>query len=252
MVSICMASFNGGKYIKEQIDSILVQLEEEDEIIISDDGSVDNTIEIINSYNDPRIKLFHHCKNPDIANMKHSQSYYFATDNFENAIRHARGDYIFLSDQDDVWTKNRIKIFMDTLQHCDFAICNLIPVNNELEQIGAAFYRKNPIPKSAFFNIIKPCASGCCMAFHKKLLPIILPFPRLLICHDLWITCLAIKFLKCGYINEVLHLYRRNDSNVSTTGKKSSNSIFYKIWYRLIVFSQYKTRCIQIGNKYGI
>ena len=56
MISVCMATFNGEKYIKEQIDSILIQLKEEDELIISDDGSTDKTLEIINELNDSRIK----------------------------------------------------------------------------------------------------------------------------------------------------------------------------------------------------
>ena len=63
MISVCMATYNGERFIKEQIDSILPQLSEDDELIISDDGSTDRTLEIIASYKDKRIKVFHHHKN---------------------------------------------------------------------------------------------------------------------------------------------------------------------------------------------
>ena len=99
MVSVCMATYNGEKYIKEQIDSILSEIKENDEIVISDDNSTDCTVEIIKSYNDDRIKLYH-------SNARNFKK------NFENARNKAKGDIIFLSDQDDVW------IFVKSLMHC--------------------------------------------------------------------------------------------------------------------------------------
>lgn len=83
MTSVCMASYNGEKFIKQQIDSILYQLSDTDELIISDDGSSDKTIEIINSYNDSRIKLLNHEKNPSFSKIKYSRSFYYASANFE-------------------------------------------------------------------------------------------------------------------------------------------------------------------------
>ena len=85
MISVCMATFNGEKYIEEQINSILLQLGKEDEIIISDDGSTDNTLDIIRELNDERIKLYQN-------NKQHGYAH-----NFENALIHASGDYIFFS-----------------------------------------------------------------------------------------------------------------------------------------------------------
>ena len=97
MVSVCLASYNGEKFIKQQIDSILCQLGKHDEIIISDDSSTDRTVQIIKNYNDPRIKLIEDCK---------FQSPIF---NLENALKQAKGDYIFLSDQDDFWESKNTK-----------------------------------------------------------------------------------------------------------------------------------------------
>lgn len=105
LVSICMATYNGGKYIREQVDSILNQKFKENqdvemELVVSDDGSTDETIQILESYRDDRIRIFKH-------QNKKKYKYLNATRackcNFENAMSQANGDYIFLSDQDDVW-----------------------------------------------------------------------------------------------------------------------------------------------------
>lgn len=105
LISVCMATFNGGKYIREQVDSILNQEFNENqgvelELVVSDDGSTDDTIQILESYHDGRIKIFKH-------QNKKKYKYLNATRackcNFENAMLKASGDYIFLSDQDDVW-----------------------------------------------------------------------------------------------------------------------------------------------------
>ena len=95
-ISVCLATYNGEKYIKEQLDSILPQLSANDEIIISDDNSTDDTINIIRSLNDERIKIY---VNKTKGIVK----------NFENALNNASGDIIFLSDQDDVWKNDKVK-----------------------------------------------------------------------------------------------------------------------------------------------
>lgn len=105
LVSICMATYNGAKYIREQVDSILNQefAENHDvelELVVSDDGSTDDTIKILESYHDSRIKIFHHQNH---ATYKYFKANRLASDNFAYAIEKATGDYIFLSDQDDVW-----------------------------------------------------------------------------------------------------------------------------------------------------
>lgn len=85
-----MATFNGEKFIKEQIDSILCQLSDYDELIVSDDGSTDKTVDIIKSYNDRRISIFNHVRNFETNSLTS-----IVSSNFENAIKHAKGDYIF-------------------------------------------------------------------------------------------------------------------------------------------------------------
>lgn len=97
MISVCMAAYNGEKYIKEQLLSILKQIGPNDEVVISDDGSKDRTKDIVDSLNDKRIRYVEN-KN------KHG-----FTHNFENALQIAQGDYIFLADQDDIWRDDKEK-----------------------------------------------------------------------------------------------------------------------------------------------
>ena len=129
MVSVCIATYNGEKYITEQIDSILSQIEREDEVIISDDGSTDGTLDVIRQMNDGRIQLLHSGTHNIVRN-------------FENALAYARGDIIFLSDQDDVWADDKVKKVMDafnsdktilTVMHnCEYVDDNLNPLGKDL------------------------------------------------------------------------------------------------------------------------
>lgn len=105
LVSICMATYNGAKYIREQVDSILnqefrVNKDVELELIVSDDGSTDDTLKILESYHDPRIRIFHHRNGKKYKYLNATRA---CKCNFENAMGKAKGDYIFLTDQDDLW-----------------------------------------------------------------------------------------------------------------------------------------------------
>ena len=102
-VSVCIATYNGEKYILKQINSILPQLDSDDEVIILDDCSTDNTVDILRGIKDDRIKIFNNDKN-----MSHVFS-------FGKAISLANNDVIFMSDQDDIWLPGRLKLMKETL-----------------------------------------------------------------------------------------------------------------------------------------
>ncbi|MEO5643505.1 MAG: glycosyltransferase, partial [Bacteroidia bacterium] len=95
-ISVCLATYNGEKYIGEQLQSILIQLSQHDEVIISDDSSSDRTIDIVQAFGDSRIIILH------------GQTFRSPIRNFENALSHAGGQYIFLADQDDVWLPEKV------------------------------------------------------------------------------------------------------------------------------------------------
>lgn len=238
MISVCMTSYNGEKYIKQQIDSILIQLKVCDELIISDDGSSDRTIEIIKSFNDSRIKFLNHEKNPEFSKIRYSQSFYYASSNFENAIKYAKGDYIFLSDQDDIWESNKVEKMLNVLQSVDCVHCNnaVIDSNGNKTDIYA---KKTMFSKSVLKNLKTTPFLGCCMAFRKDALDYILPFPKKCIGHDLWIGCLCAAKNNLAYIDEPLHLYRVHENNVSpSVTLQSKNPLWFKIAYRITFIFQ--------------
>ncbi|MDE5790886.1 MAG: glycosyltransferase family 2 protein [Muribaculaceae bacterium] len=236
MVSVCMATFNGEKYILEQIESILPQLGKRDELVISDDGSTDGTLEIIRSLQDSRIKLLHNNERHGVAG------------NFENAIRHASGEVIFLSDQDDVWLPGKIEGMMAFLKDNDYDIitCSCSFTDAYLNVTTEDYYaEKSPLDKSAFGNFIKDLWLGCCMAFNRRILTELLPFPPKVAAHDLWIALYGQLKFKCGYYPKVLQLYRRHDNTVSYAGEKSANPLRYKLSYRAYLINHLIKRLIK-------
>lgn len=228
MISVCMATYNGAKYIGKQIESVLIQLSHDDELIISDDGSTDETLEIIRSFSDTRIKLLHNHKKNTVKS-KHQ----LVTRNFENALKIAEGDFIFLSDQDDIWKNDKVKIFIDSLKDFHVVMSNydVIDSNGNLKE--KQHHKSNPFSESLIQNIFKMPFHGCCMAFRKSVLKLSLPFPNNLVVHDNWIGMLLFiqDKKKINYIDQSLIFYRVHDNNVSGV---SSNSLFFKLYYRII------------------
>ncbi len=221
MISVCIPSFNGSKYIKLQLISILTQLSKNDEVVISDDSSTDDTIEIIKSINDNRVKLFE--------NNKFRSPIY----NLENALKHSKGDYIFLSDQDDVWINNKVEIMYNYLQTNDLVISDCILIDADSKIIAPSFYKLNNSKKGFLNNFIHNGYLGCCMAFNRQILNYNLPFPRKIAMHDIWIGLNTEIHGKVLFIDDKLVMYRRHSSNYSPTAEKSKFSLLYKIKYRL-------------------
>lgn len=222
-ISVCIASYNGAKYIRQQLESIIKQLDDGDEIIISDDGSTDETIQIIENINCPIIKLFHnHFRNHIL--------------NFEFALIHATGDIIFLSDQDDVWIDNKVQIMSSYLETNDLVCSNCYIVDEHLNILFKEFYTIAPIKRKGFFrNLFHNNYLGCCMAFRKRILDYAIPFPKDLITHDTWIGLVAELCGTSIFIEDKLIYFRRHESNTSNTLKGSNLSLRQKINYRYII-----------------
>lgn len=218
-----MATYNGEKFIRQQLDSILGQLGSTDELVISDDGSTDETKSIIAEYRDPRIRL--------LDNKQFKSPMY----NFENALKYAAGDFIFLADQDDVWSEVKVETMLTLLERYDLVIsdCEVIGDNHELlapsffDLVGAGPGRL----KNLYFNTYL----GCCMAFRRSVLDLALPFPRNpnIGMHDIWIGFLAELNFSPIFYPEKLVRYRRHSGNASTTGGASGNSLTRKLLLRV-------------------
>lgn len=203
-ISVAMATYNGEKYIKEQLESILKQLSDSDEVIISDDGSIDNTRKIIEEFNDKRIKIIDGPKKG-------------IKQNFANAIKNCNGKYIFLADQDDIWLDNKVdKVLSFFKNNITCVLHDAKIVDSNLNIIDTSFFKYRKTKLGKINNIIKNSYIGCCMAFDSKLKDKILPIPNNIEMHDQWIGLISEKYGKSVLLNEQLILYRRHNNNNSS------------------------------------
>lgn len=201
-----MATYNGEKYIKEQINSILINLDKNDELVISDDGSKDNTVNIIEVFQkkDSRIKLYDGPRKG-------------VKQNFANAIEKCNGEYIFLSDQDDVWNVKKVEKVLKVFKEkgVTLVIHNCEIVNENLEKTDKTFFEFRNSGKGIVKNIWKNTYIGCCMAFKSEIKDKILPIPNDIEMHDQWIGILNEKYGKSYFLDDCLIKYRRHSNNVS-------------------------------------
>lgn len=237
MISVCMATHNAEKYIVEQLESILIQLSKEDEVIISDDGSTDNTIDLIRSLNDDKIRILQYQQRNDYT-KEHLSSYYYATANFYNALLAAKGDIIFLSDQDDKWKSNKVEISLSYLQKYDIVCSNFSVIDGVGNLVKESFWENGTFERMSLLHMLKYLPfRGCCLAFKRKVLENALPFPKKLFLHDCWLGLNALlSHYQYKFIDEPLILYRRHGNNVSSL--ESSNSFGFKVNYRLRILYQ--------------
>ena len=223
-VSVCMAAYNGEKYIEEQIYSILPQLTENDEIIISDDGSTDRTLEIIENINDKRITVVK------------GQKKGFAC-NFFNAIAHANNEIIFLCDQDDIWADNKIvKVLsvFDSNPKCTTVTHEMYTFHNDINEKGNEFPRK--YRKGFNYNVLFSSYWGCCMAFKKEFIDKVLPVNEPRLAHDQLIGLASERNGKTVAIPDKLLYHRMHDDNRTST----KNSLIDMIKFRFQIFSEYE------------
>ena len=204
-VSVAMATYNGEKYIKEQIETILNNLDDKDELVISDDGSSDMTSEIINKINDKRIILL---EGPRKGLKK----------NFENAIKNTTGDVIFLSDQDDIWMENKVEKVLECFNNNNYILIqhDAVVVDENDKVIYESFAEHRKVKTGVIKNLIKNSYHGCCIAFRKELIKEILPIPDNIYLHDEWIGIVAELNGKTYFLNEKLIKYRRHSENTSS------------------------------------
>jgi len=224
MISVCMTTHNGEKFIKEQLESILCQLGPTDEVIISDDGSTDKTIDFIQSFNDPRINVYHFLQP---AKSKHTHLY--VTRNFEHALKYAKGDYVFFSDQDDKWMPNKVNKCVEALQKTGLVVHNMRIADWNMNDTGKNYYT-NGFQRFKNYFMLRGKYYGCTIAFRKELLHYILPYPKKLILHDYWTGIIAECFGGVTYIDEPLILYRLRQDSAS---HNVNNSLLFKISYRI-------------------
>jgi glycosyltransferase involved in cell wall biosynthesis len=215
-VSVALASYNGARYIEEQVRSILAELGDDDEIVVVDDASTDDTVDVLRSIGDPRIRLFPRSENRG----------YVRT--FEEALGCTRGEYILLSDQDDVWIPGRVGRLLKELQHRLIAASNLEFLDSG-DRPGWSFkasatgrWRRNLL-------IILSGTSGyygCGMAMRRRALQLVTPFPPYLTeSHDLWLAIAGNLAHSIGHVEEPTLRRRVHGDNATPDRPRSVPAI---------------------------
>ena len=222
MISVVIATFNGEKYIIEQLNSIENQTIKPDEVIISDDNSTDNTLKLINEFQlSSKLKII-------LLNNKKRLGY---AKNFERALLRSNGDYVFLSDQDDFWLPNKISFMINLAKKYPYKSCfinNTLIVDESLKSLG------NITKIDQIRNLglsTKSFVMGACCLLKKDFLDFTLPFPNHVKAHDNWIVELSHDLDICFITEEVLQLYRRHDNNESLALFNSSKKLNFKHKY---------------------
>ncbi len=217
MISIAMATYNGDKYIKEQIDSILNQTIQDFEIVICDDCSTDGTVRILHEYakNDKR---FHIYQNEDNLGFKK---------NFEKAITLCKGEYIALSDQDDIWMPNHLELLKNAIKGKVLSCGNADLIDKDGNSMGTTFWEQeafdyipsSDLDKAMSITLFRSPYQGAAMMIRSDLLQYALPIPPSMTYHDSWFAHIACFCggIKC--VKKSILKYRRLDNSV--TGKRS-------------------------------
>ncbi len=219
-ISVLIAAYNGEKYIAQQLASVLSQLGEGDEVIISDDNPSGATFATVEPFlSDRRIKYIHGPSKGVDANK-------------EFLLRECTGDVAFLCDQDDVWLPAKVERVMQAVSGGACCVLHNAYITDEnLNKTGKTLFEDRGAKTGVIHNIIKNCYTGACMALTRQAFEAALPFPENLPMHDQWLGLVSEKVGRVELIDEPLLLYRRNPG--SMTGGKTS--LAQKIKWRLSI-----------------
>ena len=201
-----MATYNGAKYLSEQLESILVQTIPVDEIIIVDDCSTDHTWAILSNYVDryAKIKIYRNELNIGVVKT------------FESALTLCSGEFIALSDQDDVWLPDKLEILLQNLKEDNDLVHSNAYLCDEALNVYALYsdVKKMHIKRNNFIDYLNfNDVSGCTALFTKSLLDKILPMPDGFWMHDHYIAIMARYYGNIIYVNKPLIKYRQHSLN---------------------------------------
>jgi glycosyltransferase involved in cell wall biosynthesis len=209
-VSVCIATYNGARYLQAQLASILEQLGEDDEVIVVDDNSGDGTWTLLQSVADPRVRVLRNERK-----LGHVR-------NFERAMALADRELVFLSDQDDLWAHNKLRCVVECfarhpeVQLVHHALSTMDPQGNTLSDVWNPLEEGMP-SRVAFLarQLVKCQVFGCAVAFCRSLLDVALPFPTIAYAHDHWLAAAAGVCGRVYFLNRPLVRYRQHEANLT-------------------------------------
>ncbi|GAA1840696.1 glycosyltransferase family 2 protein [Agromyces salentinus] len=246
-----MATYNGAAYVLEQVDSILAQLASDDELVIVDDASADDTVALIEALDDPRVHLTRATVNAGYVRS------------FESALSRATGDVLLLADQDDVWIPGRLDVLLSALAESGASIVasNLVVLGTDeplpspltgrpwrLERAQSSQHRRNVLRimlgDAPYF--------GCAMGLRRGALDLVTPFPRFLTeSHDLWLAIAGNEARSIVHVEEPT-LYRRvHESNASTPRPRGIRAALASRWMLVRARSEARRRLRRLRRLRG-
>jgi len=234
-IDILLATYNGERYLSEQIQSLLDQTYAHWRLIIRDDGSMDDTLSIIYRYQNQYPQK--------IIVLEDGQANLGACRNFARLLEHSSADYVMFSDQDDVWLPAKIALTFEKMKTMVEWYGNDVPllvytdmkvVDDRLSIISESFWKNqafNPaIGRSLSRFLVSNVATGCTVMINKRLRDLSVPIPQEALMHDWWVGLIAVALGRTDYVAKATMLYRQHGTNV--VGAKwdiSVNTIVQKI-----------------------
>lgn len=223
MIDILLSTYNGEKYLSEQLDSLFSQSYNDFRIIVRDDGSSDKTKDILleykNKFNNKLDVYFENNVGPK--------------NSFFELIKKSTNDYVMFCDQDDIWLDNKLEIMINVIKQYNniptLVYCDLKVVDENLNIICNSFYDYQGIDryKNSFFDLVKKSVfPGCSLMLNRKLVEIIkYADVNNIRMHDCYVGLIASYFGNVVYIDEKLNLYRQHSDN--TIGARDNSLKFY-------------------------
>lgn len=242
MITILLATFNGEKYIAEQIESILMQTVVNWKLVIQDDCSTDETVTIVKQYmkrNPSKINL--------IVRTRSSGS---AKNNFSSMLKLVDTEYMMTCDQDDVWLPNKIEITMLKMKEMEVRVGKDTPllvhsdlkvVDRNLKIISESMFQRQNLDfnRDKLNNLlVQNIVTGCTMMVNAALLNVVQEVPEQAIMHDWWMAIIASAYGKIGFVNTPTILYRQHSNN--EIGSKNARSLHYNL-RRMLAIKQAKS-----------
>lgn len=217
MISVAMATYNGAKYIREQIDSILNQTIQDIELVICDDCSSDDTIEILEAYANRDTRVIVYSNSHNLGFKK----------NFENVISKCRGKFIALADQDDIWYPNHLELLMNAMDDSCQLVCGkpeFVDENNCTIPVEFNYFKMNLPPNSneghaRHIFLDMSTYQGAAMLARNTFFEKSLPIPDGVNYHDSWFAALACFLGGINYVNTPILRYRRHSDSITIRSK---------------------------------
>lgn len=240
-ISIALATYNGEAFLADQLKSFVSQSRPPDEIVVSDDGSKDGTLKILEKF----------CSETNIfVKIIENDTGRGVAKNFNNALRYTTGDLILLADQDDIWFPNKLKVYEKFFVENPSVHLMLTDAAIFQENINVTERTKLDYFRDRKYGLDNFC-TGCCMGFRRSFLELSMPIPSEGYAHDVWLSDVGSILESKVIVDEVTMYYRRHGANVSDHISSSINKVSRYAELSLLIKNRRKTKSVRSTNKHS-